>query len=631
MNYENMYKINILTNFYDIYNTNKNELLDNSHIYFRYMCFKYINFIRYIELPNFKTVSEYESVLIEYRCFPHLEFLIRNAIIKLGNNWSHTIICGNMNYEYMTNMCNNISRKIKVIKTNYDNLVPSEYSKLLTSLEFWNFFEGEKILIYQEDTCIFKSNIDDFIEWDYIGAPFNKKQNDTPNSVGNGGFSLRTKNIMKKIINFISVNHTNFNYSTTEYMKRCNLDYPPEDVYFSKNMQEFNIGRVADWDSAYLFSTEGIYNPTSFAGHKFWLSNKNWKLLMKSLYNLHTYTFGNDIKKYLTFTNKDMNLDLTLKIKNAFDVDLFFCNNVNNLKLNENQILKYVKESGLNGKIYHPKQIENIYNDISFFKFSNEIFISYKLNIYPANTFVNEFIYNKSYDDIKKLIIKKIYEKIDDNESLLLLVFIGNESVGIDLLNKIIKYKKIQTFNISFCFNSNTICKKFKDLIKNNFKNYYIYISKDLGTDITPTLLMYDDISKFKKYKHIIKLHTKSITNSYNELTDYLLSVPLYKILSKKSDISNCIGHDNYYINLQDDIFNKVLLVNNLLNIDITKTFVGGTIFYSESVVFDAVINFIIQNNYMSYLLNNMYENNLINLDFSPIHFLERLFGVIRL
>ena len=32
MNYENMYKINILTNFYDIYNTNKNELLDNSHI-----------------------------------------------------------------------------------------------------------------------------------------------------------------------------------------------------------------------------------------------------------------------------------------------------------------------------------------------------------------------------------------------------------------------------------------------------------------------------------------------------------------------------------------------------------------------------------------------------------------------
>ena len=123
------------------------------------MCFKYINFIRYIELPNFKTVSEYESVLIEYRCFPHLEFLIRNAIIKLGNNWSHTIICGNMNYEYMTNMCNNISRKIKVIKTNYDNLVPSEYSKLLTSLEFWNFFEGEKILIYQEDTCIFKSNI----------------------------------------------------------------------------------------------------------------------------------------------------------------------------------------------------------------------------------------------------------------------------------------------------------------------------------------------------------------------------------------------------------------------------------------------------------------------------------------
>ena len=28
-------------------------------------------------------------------------------------------------------------------------------------------------------------------------------------------------------------------------------------------------------------------------------------------------------------------------------------------------------------------------------------------------------------------------------------------------------------------------------------------------------------------------------------------------------------------------------------------------------------------------LLNNLYENNSINVDFSPIHFLERLFGII--
>ena len=158
-----------------------------------------------------------------------------------------------------------------------------------------------------------------------------------------------------------------------------------------------------------------------------------------------------------------------------------------------------------------------------------------------------------------------------------------------------------------------------------------IYISKDLGTDITPTMLMYDDISENNHFEHIIKLHTKSISDAYNELTDYLLSVPLSNLLQKKNNTCNCIGHDKYYIKLEDDIYNKLLLVNSLKDVDIKKTFVGGTIFYSKDIVFKNVVNFIKKNNYMSYLLNNLYENNSINLDFSPIHFLERLFGIIHL
>jgi hypothetical protein len=58
---------------------------------------------------------------------------------------------------------------------------------------------------------------------------------------------------------------------------------------------------------------------------------------------------------------------------------------------------------------------------------------------------------------------------------------------------------------------------------------------------------------------------------------------------------------------------------------------VGGTIFYADSIVFEKVIDFIKNNNYRSYLLNSLYENNSINEDFSPIHFLERLFGIIKL
>jgi hypothetical protein len=41
------------------------------------------------------------------------------------------------------------------------------------------------------------------------------------------------------------------------------------------------------------------------------------------------------------------------------------------------------------------------------------------------------------------------------------------------------------------------------------------------------------------------------------------------------------------------------------------------------------VCEFVKNNNFKCYLFNNLYENNSINKNYSPIHFLERLFGII--
>lgn len=267
----------ILNEFQIIYKNNKDEIFNNPKIEFRYFCYYYLNYIRQLELPKIEINKNYEAVLIEYRCFPHLEFIIRNAIFKLDLNWSHTIICGNLNYEFILDITKNISDKIKVIKTNYDNLNQSTYSELLSTVNFWNNFNGEKILLYQEDSVIFKSNINKFLKWDYIGAPWPINQDDNPNGVGNGGFSLRSKQCMIDVINKISIKNTNFNNSTLKYMKNSNLSVGPEDVYFSLNMIKYNIGKVADRKSAELFSTESIYNEKSFGGHNFWLNNKDWK------------------------------------------------------------------------------------------------------------------------------------------------------------------------------------------------------------------------------------------------------------------------------------------------------------------------------------------------------------------
>lgn len=601
---------------------------------FRYICYKFNYFMRYIPLPKIIQNNLYEAVFVEFRILPHIEFLIRNAIFKLGSNWSFTIVCGLDNREYIETVKNNINADIKIIKLKYNNLSQQEYSNLLTTKQFWNMIYGEKILIYQEDSLVFHNNISPFIMYDYIGAPFAKYKNDTPNGVGNGGFSLRTKNKMLEVIKNHKLEDLIMNSSTHDFMKMANLKYPPEDVYFAKNMQEYNIGDVADWDTAHKFSSEQVFNQHSFGGHKFWISNDKWQIFLKNLFNYKKYNPKSDLNKYLKYKKLPINYNKTQLIKNSFDIDIkLFCN-INNLKyINDKIALDYINNISIDGFIYHSKQLTNIFKDLQIYNFLNNIYTLHNNNIQPIQNFVNEQLYNSSFDYLSGLLITQKYDTLNDNYDTLLLVFLGNEELSINLLNKLIQYKKInKEFNIAFCINNEIEDKKkLKKIIKHYFDFYAIYYSKEFGTDITPTLLMYNDIIKKHKAKHILKFHTKSISNLYNDLTDYLLKTPLTSIIRNKNPNCNCVGPPDSYISLTEDLFNNKLKTQFNDKINTNGFFVGGTIFYAETVVFDKVLDFIKNNNYRSYLLNNLYENNTINQSNSPIHFLERLFGTITL
>lgn len=256
---------------------NESEILNNPKTEFRYLCYYFLDIIRKYLIPDIQMNQYNESVLIEFRPLPHLEFLIRNMILKLGEKWSYTIVCGNLNYTYIKDICEKISENIRIIKMDIDNLNQSTYSELLISIDFWEMFKGEKILIYQEDSCIFKENIEDFLEWDYIGAPWPLNQNDNSKGVGNGGFSLRTKKCMLEVISKISIFDTSYHDSTISFIQNCKLKVPPEDVYFSLNMIHYNIGKVANRDIAYHFSSECIVNENSLGGHNFWIQNRLWR------------------------------------------------------------------------------------------------------------------------------------------------------------------------------------------------------------------------------------------------------------------------------------------------------------------------------------------------------------------
>lgn len=268
---DNLSKMN---KFCDKMHMTREEVLSNPKNEYHYVCYCNLDYMRMMELAVVPNNSELEAVLIEFRCLPHLEFLLRNCIYKLGNKWSQTVVCGKKNYHYLVNIVKHIGRDIRIIKLDYENLTQMEYNDLLFTPEFWNSFVGEKLLIYQEDTCVFKSNIDAFLQWDYIGALWPLEYGISKSGVGNGGFSLRTKKVMLECL----THDENIELSkvTERYMKENALKRIPEDVFFANTMELHSIGKIADHDTAKHFSSES-FTTDSFGGHQFWLNNPTWK------------------------------------------------------------------------------------------------------------------------------------------------------------------------------------------------------------------------------------------------------------------------------------------------------------------------------------------------------------------
>lgn len=622
----------LLTTYCNEYNLNSNELFDNDKNKFRFVCFKYNQFMKHTPLPVLQLGSIYEAVFIEFRILPNIEFIIRNAILKLGNLWSFTIVCGNINMSFVTKLASTISKNINIIQLDYDNMTRNEYSDYLMTSQFWDLFKGDKILIYQEDSLVLKTNIMDFIKYDYIGAPFPKGTDDTPNGVGNGGLSLRTRRKMIEVIQKCPIENFKIGTSTKNYMNMVGMDTVPEDVYFSKSLQDFKIGKVADWNTAYQFSSESTFNPNSFGCHQLWVCTKKWQTHLKQIFKYEIYTPNSNIIDYLLFIDVPKKASQTKSIPNAFDIDLGFFIKVNNFEyVNKTSALTMVYNKSMQGYIYHPKQLLNFFPNMIFIKFLKELYILNENVIYSLQGFTHKYIYNSSFDYLCKLSIAKKFDTLNDKYELIILVFIGNVEIGLDLLNYIIRYKQIQPeFNVAFCFNKQIPnIDNIKQKIKDNFECYAIYKCNEFGTDIIPTMLMYNDIIKSHYFPHIIKLHTKRIKDHYVKLTRFLLSTPLKTLIKNKHNDCNCIGFPENYVSLSDDIYNKTILSRYKLLMKL-NTFVAGTIFYTTDVVFNSVLRFIKTNNYREYLLNNLYENNTINKDYSPIHFLERVFGIIK-
>ena len=272
-----------------------NDFTESEHNKFRYICYKNVPKIRTCTLPKDIQVNlDYEAIFIEFRNLPHIEFLIRNTILKLGDSWSFTIVCGNLNYSTIKEFCDTISPNIKIIKMEYDNITINQYNNFFFDLKFWDLFVGKTLLIYQEDSIIFKNNFIDFINYDFVGAPY--YMGTTRDFMipyhSNGGFSIRKKemltNLLKMDISRVFFLNVQWVHPNGEF-----LDNPPEDTFFTGAMLRLEcMGLMKDVKypnkvDAIRFSTDEIVDSTSFGGHQFWKNDKSWvKRMIKLIDNL---------------------------------------------------------------------------------------------------------------------------------------------------------------------------------------------------------------------------------------------------------------------------------------------------------------------------------------------------------
>ena len=541
---------------------------------FRKICNLNLRLIRNILIPNIEFNKPCETFYIEFRKFDHCEFLIRNIIIKLPD-WSHTVICGNLNYEFMKNIADSISPNIKLIKLDIDNLNTAEYSNLLMTKEFWNNFNGEKLLLYQEDSYVFHNRIEQFLKYDYIGAPWPDSQDEHINQieygVGNGGFSLRSKSKMIEVIEKINwKKDLILGPKLKKYMKNTNNYIIPEDVYFSKSLLEKNIGKVAPRYLALNFSQETQESEDPLGGHNFYLANNfklpNYNKLYlndENYYKSVTHRGGwNTIIEYGIDSNvisDDFNQLENIILEDCCESN--FTWNPNNKPITDKWIgITHFTDNI--PKIWGKCEIDNLFNKNNFIKSLDNC-----KGLIVLSNYMKEY-FNRKYI-LKNIPIYSLKHPISKINK----IFDLHKFLSLNKFNLVLLGQQLRNLSDIFKINSSLIDKKIwlsgiKD-IKIREKRLYddlfynkIISNRENFLEITKTL-QYNYISSFEEYDKIITssiilipLYSASANNSVLEII--ATNTPAF--------ITRLPATEEYLGKNYPMFYNDISEVNNILN-----------------------------------------------------------------
>lgn len=135
----------------------------------------------------------------------------------------------------------------------------------MTRPDFWkDYFDYERVLVFQRDSAILREGIEEFFEYDYVGAPcYNFVKDQT---IQNGGLSLRNPRVMEYICRLYGWK-TDLQdlmvvgqYSTASFFA--------EDIFFCLRMIKHNAGKLAPLEVSKMFSVESKFELGTLGYHR---------------------------------------------------------------------------------------------------------------------------------------------------------------------------------------------------------------------------------------------------------------------------------------------------------------------------------------------------------------------------
>jgi len=176
-------------------------------------------------------------ILTETRRTPITESLNRHLRFLPG--WDHVVVCSKDNQDMYD------AKKVIVPPITPDRYY-RDYNMLFTQAGFWsNFLQYDRVIVCHQDSGLLRPGIEEFLEWDYVGAPWKFQQHG-----GNGGLSLRNPKIMYEIC-------VNNHYSAGmayEDVWFCNIMYGKYDLAPRAVCEKFSV------ETIYQLGTLGYHN-----------------------------------------------------------------------------------------------------------------------------------------------------------------------------------------------------------------------------------------------------------------------------------------------------------------------------------------------------------------------------------